>query len=293
MTLRSLLRLFRIPNVFTAAANVTAGVLLARGGHVEASDLSLVAASACLYLAGMVLNDFFDREVDAIERPSRPIPSGEVPAVLAGALGFVLLGVGVAVAFRSSATAGVVASGIAGGVLLYDGVVKATALGPVAMGLCRFLNVVLGFAAAPWPEPWLWVAPVGMGMYTVVITFLARDEVAGAAIERNRAGFRMMTVLLASFVIVLATTSPARTLRGFAVLMPFLGIVIYRGRELFAPLLRDASPPTIGRAIGGGIALMPVIDACVVAAAGYPAGAALVALLAVPPLLLKRWYYLT
>ena len=50
----------------------------------------LVAASSCLYLAGMALNDYADREVDAVERPGRPIPSGRVsPAFalgLAGAL---------------------------------------------------------------------------------------------------------------------------------------------------------------------------------------------------------------
>ena len=37
--------------------------------------LLLVGASSCLYLAGMVLNDYFDRDKDAQERPARPIPS--------------------------------------------------------------------------------------------------------------------------------------------------------------------------------------------------------------------------
>ena len=36
----------------------------------------LVAASSCLYLAGMALNDYADREVDAVERPGAPDPVG-------------------------------------------------------------------------------------------------------------------------------------------------------------------------------------------------------------------------
>ena len=46
MTPRAVLRLLRIPNVFTAAANVAAGALLARGGVLRAADLALCAASA-------------------------------------------------------------------------------------------------------------------------------------------------------------------------------------------------------------------------------------------------------
>src|SRR2546428_12895654 len=82
-----LLALVRPPNVFTAVADSAAGLLLARRGGPVAGDPGLwcLAASACLYLGGIALNDYFDREVDAIERPERPIPSGAVPpAVAAG-----------------------------------------------------------------------------------------------------------------------------------------------------------------------------------------------------------------
>src|SRR3989475_10761474 len=82
-----LLALVRPPNVFTAVADSAAGLLLARRAGPVAGDPGLwcLAASACLYLGGIALNDYFDREVDAVERPERPIPSGAVPpAVAAG-----------------------------------------------------------------------------------------------------------------------------------------------------------------------------------------------------------------
>ena len=40
------------------------------------------------YLGGMYLNDAFDAEIDAAERPERPIPSGQVSARLIFHLGF-------------------------------------------------------------------------------------------------------------------------------------------------------------------------------------------------------------
>src|SRR5207244_765969 len=76
-----LLALLRPPNVFTAVADSAAGLLLARQGGALARDPGLwcLAASACLYLGGIALNDYFDRDVDARERPERPIPAGAVP----------------------------------------------------------------------------------------------------------------------------------------------------------------------------------------------------------------------
>ena len=40
----------------------------------------LAGASVCLYWAGMAANDWADRELDAVERPERPIPSGRISA---------------------------------------------------------------------------------------------------------------------------------------------------------------------------------------------------------------------
>ena len=53
-------------------------------------------ATAALYAGGVVLNDVFDRDLDRIERPERPIPSGRVGTPRAAALGGGLLAPGVA-----------------------------------------------------------------------------------------------------------------------------------------------------------------------------------------------------
>jgi len=63
-----LLALLRPPNVFTAVADSAAGLVLARRAGPIARDPGLwcLAASACLYLGGIALNDYFDRHVDAV-----------------------------------------------------------------------------------------------------------------------------------------------------------------------------------------------------------------------------------
>ena len=75
------LRLLRLPTLFTALADIFLGFLLTHstlisdeGPNPLTSFLLLCLASAGLYLSGMVFNDYFDRLIDAQERPTRPIP---------------------------------------------------------------------------------------------------------------------------------------------------------------------------------------------------------------------------
>ena len=297
MTLRPWLRLCRIPNVFTAFANVLAGVLLARGGGFEVRDLSLLGASGALYTAGMVLNDFFDRRVDAIERPDRPIPAGDIRAARAGMLGLLLLISGLLCAALHGPRPLVIALLLALSILAYDGGLKATVVGPLAMGVCRFFNVLLGLVATGLPNVWLWSAPLAMGLFTVAITVLSRDEVAGGGIARTRAvvvALIALVVAIGSCLVIFATRlSPWGVLLTLALAAPFYVLLLVRGARVFAPLWRNASAPTIGRAIGGGILMMPALDATFVAAAGLPLGGVIVLALSVPAFILRRWYYLT
>ena len=112
----------------------------------------LIAASSLLYIAGVVLNDVFDLEIDRRERPERPMPSGRVSLDAARRLGWRLLVLGVAlgtgaVFFTGQLRPGVVAALLATVILLYDAWLKRTPLGPLAMGACRMLNVLLGMSA--------------------------------------------------------------------------------------------------------------------------------------------------
>jgi 4-hydroxybenzoate polyprenyltransferase len=295
VTLRALLRLCRIPNVFTAVANVVAGVSLARAGAFQTRDLALLGTSAALYTAGMVWNDYFDREIDAQERPERPIPAGEVSPWAAAAIGGSLLAVGLELAVTHGPVSLAVALALTLSILLYNARLKHTGFGPLAMGACRALNVGLGLSALLRPEAWLFALPCLLGAFTYSITELSRFEVSGTApakLRRTVASFGGLFLLLMAALIWVSLASGAGAL-GLLLATPCVLFVFLRGRALFDPLRTDVSPGNLGRAIGGGILLMPAIDASFVAAAGAPWLAALTFALAGPAYLLKRWYYLT
>ena len=80
------LRLMRLANIVTAISDILAGVAIAAYAmQIEWANLPLtplillVLSTIGLYGGGVVFNDVFDAELDKIERPERPIPSGLVP----------------------------------------------------------------------------------------------------------------------------------------------------------------------------------------------------------------------
>src|SRR3954469_21668863 len=79
--------LVRLPAVLSVPGDVLVGAAASGQMRDVPRTAGLVAASSCLYLAGMALNDYADPEADALERPGRPMPSGHGhPAREVGAL---------------------------------------------------------------------------------------------------------------------------------------------------------------------------------------------------------------
>lgn len=179
------LQLLRLPAVFTAMADIFAGFILTHGSFTPLNTfLALLGASCSLYLAGMVLNDFFDHRLDLIERPERPIPSGRIAPRHALLVGVGLLLTGIGFAFAAGLPSVIIAVAIALSVLAYDSCLKGTLLGPWTMGLCRGLNLLLGASAAEslaevFQMPQLAVAG-GLALYIVGVTTFASDEAKGS-----------------------------------------------------------------------------------------------------------------
>lgn len=303
--LRGYAQLVRLPNLPTAAADLTLAALAtgALPGR-EAAFVVLVLASSCLYLAGMVLNDVFDAEVDRRERPERPIPSGRVSRRRAAWLGGGLLAAGVALAalvgwmlWQSGQATGMLgppllAALLAGAILLYDGWLKHTPLGPLAMGSCRFLNVLLGVSLSgslAWPLG-AHLALV-VGLYIVGVTWFARTEAATS----NRAALAgAASVMLAALLLALPLAvhvPPQRVSPLFPYLLVglgfFLGLPIRRAVRAPAPARVQSA---VKRSLMGLILLDTV---CATATAGTIG--LFVLLLLVPSIYLnrRRWLYAT
>lgn len=180
------LRLLRIPNLATAAADPLAGFLVV--SRTRALDWPppacwcAVGGVVALYAAGMVLNDVCDVELDRRERPERPLPRGAIGVAAATRAGFALLVIGVVLAGAAAGLAAspwpaVVGGTLAAAIWLYDRHAKGTAVGPVLMGGCRSLAWLLGMTAAGGPASLPeWSIPAGMGLFAAGITLYARDE---------------------------------------------------------------------------------------------------------------------
>lgn len=206
------LRLLRFPNVFSALADGLMGWFVAKMS-MDALDVAqpwtwqnsspqewtqlglLLGASACLYLSGLVLNDVFDYDVDKVERPERPLPAGQISLATARTLGWTLLLGGLICAGAASWLSGQVYS-IATAVTLalavvgYNAGLKNTPVGPVVMGTCRWLNILLGMSAGPTPWPtWQLLLAAGIGVYIVGVTVFAKGEAGESARSRLIAGW--------------------------------------------------------------------------------------------------------
>lgn len=175
-------QLMRLPNLFTAAADPLAGWLVIGGSDPTWQLVPMVGASVCLYTSGIVFNDCFDYELDCLERPERPLPSGAILRKTAWMLGAVLMVAGLALAALVGGVALGIALFLSAMIFFYNAWAKRIfLLGPLAIGACRFANFLLGMRSMPvGARSWM---PVALGCYVVAVTFLARREVEDVALQ--------------------------------------------------------------------------------------------------------------
>jgi 4-hydroxybenzoate polyprenyltransferase len=172
------LRLGRVSNLPTVWTNVLAGATLA---GVRASACTLVALCAIVsafYVGGMFLNDAFDRDLDARERPTRPIPAGLITAREVFTIGFSLLGLGIAaLAYGFGARAGGGGAARAATIVLYAAWHKGNPISPGIMGACRALVYAIAALAVTGylPRPALFGA-LALWSYLIGLTYIAKQE---------------------------------------------------------------------------------------------------------------------
>ena len=305
-------QLMRIPNVFTAVADIALAALVTGSLPGQFLPFLLLAlASGCLYCAGMVWNDYFDFEQDLRERPFRPLPSYRISTGAAFRLGVALFAGGLGFAALAGFRAGgwspaplTLAALLVFAVLLYDGWLKRNFLGPLSMGFCRFLNVLLGLTVAADGIPWWGFAlALIVGFYITGVTWFARKEArVSKQLELMAASLVMLTaLLLALFLPVLGRQLARGTEEAPA---PFLGEL---GHILFPYLLaafgfyvgipaataiRSLGPREVQAAVKRAVLGLIVFDAVLATSLAGTAGL-LILLLLPPSLYLGRRVYST
>jgi 4-hydroxybenzoate polyprenyltransferase len=294
--LRTHLQLMRFPAVFTALADILLGFLLTHEGLSPLRDLvALLGASGGLYLAGMVFNDLFDRELDARERPGRPIPSGRISCRAAAllAIGLILLGP-VCTAFVSIEAVEISLLLVAL-ILAYDGYLKQTPAGPVAMGGCRFLNVMLGASAAAgttWANPQLFVA-LAMGVYVAGVTWFARQEAQRSSRGHLAAAAATCHAGIAGLAAIVVTMPESPAVNRWLAFVAF-GVVTIWIEIRIVSAIREPTPRNVQSGVRRMLLAIVLLDATMIYfKTSDPVLALGVAALLVPAAILGRWIFIT
>jgi 4-hydroxybenzoate polyprenyltransferase len=286
------LRLMRPANIVTAIADILAG--LAISGYLSygitevPSILLLILATIGLYGGGVVLNDYFDAELDRVERPERPIPSGLIAETEALLLGLFLLTTGVACAFCVSILSGCLALATATAAVVYDkwGKHHAT-LGPLNMGLCRGLNLLLGISINPLQVSEVWYLALIPVIYIAAITMVSRGEVHGGKKNILYSAASLYVVAMVSILYVSFMQHTAATTVTF---------VLAWGLMVFIPLKNAIAQPQgkmIGKAVKAGVIALILMNAAWSAAFGATALALIIALLLPVSVLLAKIFAVT
>ncbi|HEY6077422.1 MAG TPA: UbiA family prenyltransferase, partial [Polyangiaceae bacterium] len=211
MKLRTLLTLGRTSNLPTVWSNMLAGAVLSGAQFGAPPLLVLLLCGSAFYEGGMFLNDAFDADVDARERPGRPIPSGLVTRGAVYAIGYGLLGGGLLALAAASALSlvrpglGVILAGLGTcvAVLAYNRWHKGHAWSPIVMGACRAgLYLTAALSVSPYLNQTVLLGAGALWLYIVGLTHVARFE-TGKVMDRAWVSAFVLAPLLVALPVVI------------------------------------------------------------------------------------------
>jgi hypothetical protein len=267
-----LVKLTRLPSVVTIPGDVLAGAAWASGSEEDVSVLGLVCSSCLAYVAGMALNDWADREEDARERPSRPIPAGQVtPGTALGiSVGLTAGSLLLAARAASRGRALAVALPLTAAVWGYDLKAKQGFAGPYTMAAARTLDVLIGATriadAGALPAAGL------IGAHTLLITIVSGRETQGAGPELAAGALAGVAVTTLGGAWLVLRGERARPLQAAA--LASLGLYAFTMGQAGIAAVRNGDAPTLQRFVGTGVFANMPLQAALLARRGRLVGAA-------------------
>ena len=260
------LRLGRVSNLPTVWSNSLAGLVLAGGGlAVELAPnliLGLFLIMSLFYVGGMYLNDAFDRHIDAVERPERPIPAGLVSGRTVYLAGYGMLALGIGALFwRGPGLApGLCGIALAAAIVYYDWRHKTDPVGPAWMGLCRvIIYLTAAFLVTAQPPVILYLGAVALFFYLIGLTYIAKQENLGQVANLWPLLFLAVPVVAAIWIAV--TDGGLALLLAAAFIIWMVNALRYLWRR---------QPGDIPHAVVSLIAGMSLLDAVLIAHMGAP-----------------------
>jgi 4-hydroxybenzoate polyprenyltransferase len=194
-------------------------------------------------------------------------------------------------------------------ILVYDGFLKKTRVGPLGMGACRAVNVLLGMSAAGAPLlmerggtspplPWEgahWLVAGAIGLYIAGVTWFARGE---AGRSRRLALSLATVVMLAGIALLWLLPSSVRTPVAMIREEPWRWNLLVGILAAFTALrcvgaIRDPRPRNVQGTVARLIYTLFFLDAAACFVVQGIFGAAAVLLLVLPASILGQWLYWT
>lgn len=260
---RDLAELVRLPAALTVPGDAWSGAAWA--GEAGTGGGLMPVGSVLLYWSGMALNDWADRDVDAVERPERVIPSGRVEASVALAIA---AGLGVAGVAVTAAVGGRralrVSVPLAVLVATYDVLAKDAPAGPVVMASTRGLDVLLAAASAPAAAA---RPAAAVAVHTAGVTLLSRGEVHGTTPANALAALAATGSAIGILAASVRREPGVRARHRWAT----AGFALLYGARVGRAQARAAAAPdaaTVRAATGAGIGGLTLLQAAWLAARG-------------------------
>lgn len=219
--LRGVIQIFRPELPFAAGVCVLLGEIVALGGFPPLREAVLGFASV-FFISGsaIILNDYFDLEVDKVNAPDRPLPAGLVSPFEALVLTAITIFIGLAASFSIGIPAFLlcVVAGLVG--MLYNWKFKeAGLLGNLMVSTSAAMTFILGGVAVG--EPWNKI----VWCFAMIAFFIdLGEEIAGDAMDMEgdkKRGSRSIAIVRGrSFALVISSL-----LFGLVVLISFIPVI--------------------------------------------------------------------
>lgn len=278
-------QLVRFPGIFTVFTNILLGFLVVQGENVGLEFLGfLLASSGCLFLAGMSLNDYFDKNIDKKERPERPIPSGKIQPKNALSLGIIFLIIANIFSIFVGIEAVLVTITMSVLIFSYDFKIKKfPVIGILTLSLIRFLNVILG-ATIAFNFETVYIA-IPLAIFVAGISILARTE--SSSIPRKSEMLNLIFILftIVSTVIIIFDKITI-------VSLGFLGLFII---SVFFPyvIFKDNTMKSVQKKITYQLLAIMILDGVIISAFSELSYAVVAILLYIPAFFMIKKSYVT
>ncbi len=294
-TVINYLRLVRITNVFTTVSNILLGYLFFT--PISNFDyfilVKLISISAFLYIGGMVLNDYFDINIDKKERPWRPLSSNKITKKNALVIILFSFSYSLIFSFIMGSNTFVITLIMISLVFLYNKFLKNTIYGPINMGVIRSLNIILGASQSLSLLEELifdvrFLIPVSSEFfYVYAITVLSKNETKEFFFNLYNI-FPFVIIYIIIFFVLFFILLNIFNYLSLIPLLIFFSMIVYSQITLLKKII------TIQKSISHLIMMIVILDSIFITdIVGIYYGLTLSFLLIVPILFLSRKIYMT